>query len=137
MGSQDVELSMCFSCYRMEWDWRACYADDYTCAKCQDLTSFDFQRNAFIKMYNHLTGELRHPLSLPSLFEYLYPASLSYKHTRIQQQQQRFVAFCWALPMQLTTFTICTFNCRSKLGGATHEEERPTINKVGMKRRTS
>ena len=87
MGSQDVELSMCLTCYRMEWDWRACYADDYTCAKCKDLTSFDFQRNAFIKIYHHLTGVLPQPLSLPSLFEYLYPASLRYKHTRIQRQQ--------------------------------------------------
>ena len=87
MGSQDVELSMCLTCYRMEWDWRACYADDYTCAKCKDLISFDSQRNAFIKIYHHLTGVLPQPLSLPSLFEYLYPASLRYKHTRIQRQQ--------------------------------------------------
>ena len=87
MGSYDIEISMCLTCYRMEWDWRACYEDDYTCANCKDLTSFDFQRNAFIKMYHHLTGVLPHQLSLPSLFEYLYPASLRYKHTRIQRQQ--------------------------------------------------
>ena len=87
MGSQDVELSRCFTCYRIEWDWRACYADAYTCAKCKDLINFDSKRNAFIKIYHHLTGVLPQPLSLPSLFEYLYPASLRYKHTRIQRQQ--------------------------------------------------
>ena len=85
MGSQDVELSRCFTCYRIEWDWRACYADDYTCANCKDLTSFDLQRKAFIKMHHHLTGALPHPLSLSSLFEHLYP--IRYKHTRIQRQQ--------------------------------------------------
>ena len=87
MGSLATELSRCLTCHCMECDWRACNADDYTCAKCKDLISFDSQRNAFLKIYHHLTGVLPQPLSLPSLFEYLYPASLRYKHTRIQRQQ--------------------------------------------------
>ena len=85
MGSYDIEISMCFTCYRTEWNWRVCYEGDYTCANCKDLTSFDLQRKAFIKMHHHLTGVLPHPLSLSSLFEHLYP--ISYKHTRIQRQQ--------------------------------------------------
>ena len=71
----DIEMSMCFTCYRTEWDWRVCYEGDYTCANCKDLTRFDRQRKAFIKMHHHLTGVLPHPLSLSSLFEHLYPIS--------------------------------------------------------------
>ena len=85
MGSYDIEMSWCYTCWRTEWDWRVCYEGDYTCANCKDLTSFDRQRKAFIKMHHHLTGVLPHPLSLSSLFEHLYP--ISYKHTRIQRQQ--------------------------------------------------
>ena len=87
MGSLDTELSRCLTCHCTEYDWRACNADDYTCSKCKDLISFGSQRDAFLKLYHHLTSTLPQPLSLPYLFEYLYPVSLRYKYTCIQRQQ--------------------------------------------------
>ena len=87
MGSLASELSRCLTCHCTEYDWRACNADDYTCSKCKDLFSFASKRNAFLKLYHHLTSILPQPLSLPYLFEYLYPVSLRYKYTHIQRQQ--------------------------------------------------
>ena len=87
MGSLDTELSTCFSCHCMEFDWRVYYEDVYTCSKCKDLDCFESQRNAFLKLYHHLTSILLLPLSLPYLFDYLYPLSLRHKLTRIQRQR--------------------------------------------------
>ena len=41
MGSLDTEISRCFSCHCMEFDWRVYYEDVYTCSKCKDLDCFE------------------------------------------------------------------------------------------------
>ena len=74
----------------MEFDWRVYYEDVYTCSKCKDLDCFESQRNAFLKLYHHLSSILPLPLSLPYLFDYLYPLSLRHKHTRIHRQRALF-----------------------------------------------
>ena len=93
-GRHDTQLTRCLSCHCLELDWRGYrdglllnVADVYTCSKCKDLDCVESQRNAFLKQYHHLTNILPLPLSLPYLFEYLYPLSLRHKHTRIQRQQ--------------------------------------------------
>ena len=87
MGTQNTELIRCLSCHRMELDWRIHYEDDYTCSKCEDLQRFESHRNSFLTLYHHLEGILPLPLSLPHLFDYLYPSNLRHKHTRIQRKR--------------------------------------------------
>ena len=83
MGSYAIEMSWCYTCWCREWDWRVYYEGHYTCANCKDLSDYDRQREAFIKLHRHLASVLPHPLPLSSLFEHLHP--INYKHTRIQR----------------------------------------------------
>ena len=85
MGSQDTQIITCFSCQCTEFDWRWHFEDVYTGSKCKDLEGVESQRNAFLKLFHHLTSTLSLPLSL-SLFDYLYPLSLRHKHTYIQRR---------------------------------------------------
>ena len=87
MGTQNTELIRCFSCHCMEFDWRIYYEDVYTCSKCKDLERFESHRNSFLTLYHHLIGVLPLPLSLPHLFDYLYPSNLRHKHTHIQRKR--------------------------------------------------
>ena len=106
-GTQNTELIRCLPCHRMEFDWRIHYEDDYTCSKCEDLQRFEFNRNSFFTLYHHLKGILPLPLSLPHLFDYLYPTKLRHKHTHIQRKPPYNFSY-WAPPTRIITSTTYT-----------------------------
>ena len=86
-GRNDTQLITCFSCQHMEFNWRWYFEDVYICSKCKDLDSLGSHRNAFLKLFHHLTNILPPPILLPFLFDYLYPVELRHRHTRTQQQR--------------------------------------------------
>ena len=93
-GRHDTQLTMCFFCHCLELDWRGYgnrlllnVGDVYTCSKCKDLDCLGSHRNAFLKIFHHLTNTLPLPILLPFLFDYLYPLELRHRHTRIQRQR--------------------------------------------------
>ena len=87
-------LTMCFFRHCLELDWRGYgnrmllnAGDVYICFKCKDLDCLGSHRNAFLKIFHHLTNTLPLPILLPFLFDYLYPLELRHRHTRIQRQR--------------------------------------------------
>ena len=80
-GRNDTKLITCLSCQHMEFNWRWYFEDVYICSKCKDLDSLGSHRNAFLKLFHHLTNTLPLPILLPFLFDYLYPVELRHRHS--------------------------------------------------------
>ena len=113
--SRDTQLTRCFSCQCLEFDWRGyrdglCLnvADVYTCSKCKDLDYLESQRYSFLNLSQHLTSTLRLLILLPFLSDYLYPLSLRHKHTRTQRLRtlQLFLQGLSAWKTTSTTYLI-------------------------------
>ena len=90
--SRDTQLTRCFSCHCLEFDWRGyrdglCLnvADVYTCSKCKDVDYLESQRCSFLNLSQHLTSILLLHILLLLLSDYRYPLSLRHKHTRTQR----------------------------------------------------
>ena len=108
--SRDTQLTRCFSCHCLEFDWRGyrdglCLnvADVYTCSKCKDLDYLESQRYSFLNLSQALCFFL-----LPFLSDYLHPLSLRHKHTRTQRLRtlQLFLQGLAAWKTTSTTYLI-------------------------------
>ena len=142
-GRHDTQLTMCFFCHCLELDWRGYgnrmllnAGDVYICSKCKDLDCLGSHRNAFLKIFHHLTNILPLPILLPFLFDYLYPLKLRHRHTRIQRQRT-LKFFLLGSPARRTSSSTYTHYYRNKCGGDTDGRERPTTNEAGITRMTS
>ena len=120
----------------MEFNWLWYFEDVYTCYKYNDLDCIGSHRNAFLKIFHHLTNTLPLPIILPFLFDYLYPVELRHRHTRIQRQRA-LKFFLLGSPGTVNLVSTYTHYYRNKCCGDTDGRERPTTNKTGITRVTS
>ena len=110
LDSRDTQLTRCFSCHCLEFDWRGyrdglCLnvADVYVCSKCKDLDYLESQRYSFLNLSQAFCFFL-----LPFLSDYLHLLSLRHKHTHTQRLRtlQLFLQGLSAWKTTSTTYLI-------------------------------